>query len=380
MILTFAEDYTSSVVLDSSLLASPDSGFYYNQGVHSAITLDNLLHFLPKLGFTFTPYDAGTTYGAYKDSRFKSDIVEDAGVIYESLVAGNIGNTPATSPTEWLVTNIDSLRLKQFIQSTEDDVLSSLKLTRNLVDSQYLYNINEDIQDTVLTGDFSAWVFEPKGSDYVKFRVNQMALQANVITPVDISVINQGQLVTTLNITPNNGILEFKDSGYEFSGFGRFIFAFPSQSVKISTGFIDPLKYNGFVAYTANGIGATAEDATYTYNSTANGLNFNITTYLDSSVYVKNNLIDFAKFIRTTFELKALNMFRVNANNASNRNQRIQMDEKDLMIETKNLEGLTVAKKFLNEKKIALKRIGRTFDTQLPDEDNEAFEINITSI
>ena len=56
------------------------------------------------------------------------------------------------------------------------------------------------------------------------------------------------------------------------------------------------------------------------------------------------------------------------------------MNDQELMVETKNLEGLTVAKKWMNEKKIALKRIGRTFDTQLPDDDNEAFEISTSSI
>jgi len=381
MILTFAEDYTSDVALDSELISIPTSGLFFNQGVHSAINLDNLLHFLPKLTFTFDAYAAGTTYSKYKDSRKKSDVVTSGGKIYESLVDSNIGNDPASSTTQWLETNIDSLRLKRFIQGVEDDVLSSLKLTRDLINSQYLYSINEDVQDTVLTGDFSAWVFEPKGSDYVKFRINQIALTANTTSDVDISVINQGQLITTIPITPNNGILAFTDSGYEFSGFGRFIFAFPSQSVKISSSFIDPLKYKGFVAYTANGTGATAQAADYTYNTAANGLNFNITAYLDSSVYVKNNLIDFAKFTRTTFELAALNLFRINSNNASNRNQRNQMNVNDLMTETKALDGLTVAKKYLSEKKKALGKISRTFDTELNDDADDGYlEIETTSV
>jgi hypothetical protein len=380
MILTFAEDYTSNVVLDSELISSPTSGFYYNSGVHSSVTVDNLLHFLPKLEFTFSDYSASVTYSKYKDSNKKSDIVVDGGIIYESLLDNNVGNTPASSPTYWLVTNIDSLRLKSFISSVEEEVLTNLKLTRNLIDSQYLYNIDENVQDTVLAGDFSAWVFEPKGSDYVKFRINQMALQANTASPVDISVINQGQLITTLNITPNNGILQFDNFGYEFSGFGRFIFAFPSQSVKISYGFIDPLKYKGFVAYPVVGTGSTVEGADYSYSTASNGLNFNITTFLDSAEYVSNNLIDFAKFIQATFELKALNMFRTNPYNASNRNQRIQINEKQLLIETKNLDGLTVAKKWRDEKRTALKRIGRTFDLQLLGDNNDEFEIEINSI
>jgi hypothetical protein len=41
------------------------------------------------------PYSAGTTYAV-------DDATVDAGIIYISLVDGNVGNTPATSPTYWL--------------------------------------------------------------------------------------------------------------------------------------------------------------------------------------------------------------------------------------------------------------------------------------
>lgn len=376
MILTFAEDYTSNVKLDTELMGVPQSGMYFNSGVHNNITIDNLLHYLPKIDITVSAYNAATTYSKYVGSF--SDIVEVSGKIYQSLSDNNLNNTPSTSPSNWLETDIDSLRLKRFIKSVEDKVISNLKLSRRLVDSQYLYNINDIVADVMLSGDYSAWVFEPKGSDYVKIRINQIGLQANTTNLVNIYVINQGQLIETLSITPNNGVLEFKDVGYEFSGFGRFIFAFDSQSVKISNGYIDPLKYEGFVAYTSTGVGSTPQGSDYSYSNMANGLNFNITAYLDSSIYIKNNLVDFASFIRTTFELEALNMFKNNSNNVSNRNQRIQMEVKDLLIETKNLEGLTVAKKWVDEKNSAIKKIKLAFDTQLTDDDS--FEIEITSI
>ena len=48
MILSLAEDLTApSVVFDSELLATPDSGMYLNNGVHPSITANNLLQFLP---------------------------------------------------------------------------------------------------------------------------------------------------------------------------------------------------------------------------------------------------------------------------------------------------------------------------------------------
>lgn len=42
------------------------------------------------------PYSAGTTYAV-------NDVVSSSGFMYISRVASNIGNTPASSPTQWMV-------------------------------------------------------------------------------------------------------------------------------------------------------------------------------------------------------------------------------------------------------------------------------------
>ena len=384
MILGFAEDFTSSVTLDSELISVPESGMYFNSGVHESITIDNLLQFLPNLDFTFIAFNGGTTYGKFEDSRKKTDIVEDAGIIYQSLTAGNTGNTPASSPTNWLVTNIESLRLKSFIFKVQDRVLSELKLTKRLVDNQYLYSVGDVIKDTKtpLSGDFSGWAFEPKGSDYVAIKINEIALQAPTGTPVNLFVINQGVLKDTIVLNPTtDGRLTFETQTNKilFVEKGRWILAFASQDVFNNSSFIDPLKFDGFLAYTVNGIGSTAESSTYSISTIGNGLNFNITAYLDSTKYVTDNLIYFANFTQATFEIEALKMYLGNANNRSNKEQRNQKDTDLLTFDTRDLESNTVARKFERERKRAFQQLEKTFDREISGEENE-FEITITSV
>ena len=380
MILTIAEDFTSTVVLDSELTSLSDSGMYLNSGVHPSITTSTLLQFLPKVDFTFTAFSAGTTYGKYTDSRKVTDIVTDGGKIFQSLVASNTGNTPASSTTQWLETNIESLRIKSFVLKSQDTAIARIHLTRRLTDSQFLYNVAEVAEEptsTVLPEDFAAWVFEPRGSDYVTFRLNQVAFQATTATPQSLFVINQGQLVTTLTLNPNaEGRLVFEDLGYVFSGKGKWLFAVESQTVLTNGSVIDPLRNDGFLAYTASGIGATAEDADYSFGVSNNGLNFNVSTFFDGSLYIDNNLLDFGNYIQTAWELDVLNMFLHNAHSRSNRDQRI-INSREIEGETKDLQSFTVARKFKEEKKRAIKLLDRTFDREINDND---FEIQVGSM
>ena len=382
MILGFAEDFSSSIELDSQLTAVPDSGMYFNSGVHESITIDNLLQFLPKLDYTFGTYSAGTTYGKFEDSRLRTDIVLDSGIIYQSLTASNVGNTPASSPSNWLVTNIESLRLKAFIFKVEDRVLSSLKLTKRLVDSQYLYSVGDVIKDseTTLSGDFSGWAFEPKGSDYVAIKINEISLQASNASPVSLYVVNQGVLLDTLTLNPTAaGTLVFADNPKVlFGNKGKYILSFANEGVFTNGASINPLKFDGFVSYPVTGTGASAQASEYNAGTSSNGLNFNITAYLDSSKYVTDNIVYFANFTQATFELACLEMFLVNANNRSNRENRVQMSNNLLEVEVKDLTNNTVANKYERERKRAFKQLEKTFDNQLSEGENE-FMIKVGS-
>jgi hypothetical protein len=359
MILTFAEDFGSSVILDSELRGTSDSGLYWNRGVNSLVTVNNLLSLLPDVEFTFAAYAAGTTYSKFNTSRSINDIVLESGKVYQSLKDSNTGNL-VTDTNFWLETNIKSLRIKSFIWTTLDNYKAALSLNRSLIENQYLYNVADQLK--TLTEDYSGWSIEPKGSDYIKIVLNQLSLQADVATPVNLFVINQGQLIDTIVLNPNNGLLEFEDIGFTFYGKGPFHFVFESQDVLSNSENVDTLKYSGFVAYPITGKGASPQAAEYSQASSGNGLNFNISVYLDSGIYVDNNEVHLAKFIQSQFEMDSLELFYYNPNQRSNRTERVVNDREALFTEIKDVTANTAARRYLGQKKIAMKSIERTFD------------------
>ena len=225
--------------------------------------------------------------------------------------------------------------------------------------------VSENPTLTTLPNDYAAWVFEPKGSDYVKFQINEIAFQATTATPQSMYVINQGVLVDTLTLNPNiDGRLVFEDISYVFSGKGKWVFAVDSQVVLTNGATIDPLKYDGFVAYMASGTGASAADATWSDNTSNNGLNFNVKAYLDSTVYLNYNLVDYGEYLQAAWNLDVLEMFVFNANNRSNRTERLQNFDRDLIVaEVKDGKNSGSAlSKFRHEKKEAKAMLAKTFD------------------
>jgi len=380
MILGISEDFSSDVQLDSQITAIPQSGLYLNSGTHPSITVENLLEFLSFYDFVFSDYNDETTYTNYSLTKKRTDIVKYESKIYQSLSNANVGNLPTEENSiYWLETNIESLKIKNHIDKVKDKVYSELNLTKRLINNQYIYNAGPS-QSFQLPNDYSAWIFEPKGSDYVTFRINQISFQKLGTTPVNLYVVNQGVLVDTLQITPSNGIVDFKDLNYTFTGKGKWIFAIDSTEVIGSSSYVDPLKFNGFLCYTAVGIGSEPETAVYSYGNSNNGIGFNISVFLDSSIYIENNLNELANFVRATFELETLKMFLHNSNNRSNRSQTIQLDKDMLIAETKSLDMNTAAKRFQDEKRKALRVMSRTFDTQLLESDDSDFEIEMSSL
>ena len=175
MDVTFAVDFTSTEILDSELIGTPDSGLYWNRGVHPILTVNNLLKFLPNIDITPTAWSNASTYGIFETSRKLSDVVTSGGLIYLSKTASNFNNEPP-SAANWQLTNLNSLRIRSFIWSVEDNFRAALSLNRKLLENQYIYNLGKT--SVTLTNDFSGWAFESKGSDYTKIVINQMSLQA----------------------------------------------------------------------------------------------------------------------------------------------------------------------------------------------------------
>lgn len=382
MLLTLVEDYSKSVSLDSELLGASETGYYLNSGVHQFINIQNLLAHIPKVSFTFEAYNAATTYGSFTTTKQSSDIVEDAGQLYQSIASNNVGNA-LTDTAFWLPTDLNSIRLKTFWFRVYQSALQHLNLTRRLVDNQYLYNVvelNRQETETQLSGDFSGWCFEPKGSDYVSIRLNEVALQAKTATPQNLYVVNQGQLIDTLTLNPNaDGRLVFERLDYTISGKGVFYFLIDSQVVLTNGSFVDPLQYKGFTAYTCTGIGDAPESAEYSYMTSNNGLSFNVSAVFDGAKYIENNIADFGKYLQSAWEYEVLNYFLYNPNNRSNRDERNTLDRQILMNETKLTNAETVVKQFMREKKKALSIIDKSFDNMLV-EDDDGWEIEVGSV
>jgi hypothetical protein len=373
MVLGISEDYTVDIDFDSELTNIPSSGLYINSGVHPSITNENLLEFLPKTVITFVAWSAASDYTIFTETRNKKDIVTKDSKIYQSIKAGINQDPSEADSLYWLETNMDSLRLKNFIEKVKDRVYTDLSLEKRLINNQFLYDNGETA--TTLLNDYAGWVIEPKGSDYVSFRINQVSIQKDGTTPINLYVINQNTLVKTITITPNNGELNFLDTDIVLSGKGIFKLVIDSTDVYVGNGNIDPKRFDGFVAYTTNGTGIAPETSKYTYSTYGNGIGLNITPYLDSKVYIDNNLSNFGSFVRATFEYMCFQMFMHNSNNASNRSQRIQMANNILVGELKDTKSDTVVKRYMDEKKKSIRMLEKTFDTQLKSQGGLTVEI-----
>lgn len=215
----FTEDFSSQVTLDTELMALPESGLYLNSGVHPSITINNLLSFLSFENVAIADWDRDTYYKVYSETNNKKDLVIYEDVIYQCIKNSDTA-IPPDNPEMWLPTNLESLKLKNFIFKVENKVYSDLRLTKRLINNQYIYDVSGNTE-VLLPNNYSAWVFEPKGSDYATITLNQISIQKSGTTPLNLYVINQGVLIDTLTITPSNGIVDFKDLGYSFRGKGN---------------------------------------------------------------------------------------------------------------------------------------------------------------
>lgn len=363
MVLGFVEDFTTAEEkLDKELTLNSKTGIALNSGVHPSITIDNLLQFLPFPEFNIEQYNNNSVYNSYPETGSRKDVVLFEDEIYQCVVNGTTGVSP-TNTASWLKTNKESLILKSFIRKVKDRILSDLKLTKRLINSQYIYN--RGFETVNLQGNYSGWVFEPKGSDYLSFTINEIGLQALGTDPIDVYVINQNELVDTITVTPDNGVLSFQKIDYQFSGIGPWIFAIESQSVITNVGWYDPLKYDGFICYPVSGTGILLNSSNWNETSTGNGLAFNVSVSLESDKFIEYNYQNFTEYIKATFEFLALQSFLHNSNNRSNRNVSLQLDKELLMYETKELEANTVARRYMTSMKEAKKVLSKTFDTQL---------------
>jgi hypothetical protein len=380
MILTIAEDFTSEVVLDSQLTDASDSGYYLNRGVDPCLTLENLLEFLPQLSKTPAIYSSLTTYGSFEATRKFSNVVLSSNKMYLSLKANNLNKTPASNPDYWLETNIESLRIRAFLWSVNDNFISSLGLNKRLIESNKKYFVGEDLHTP--EGDYFGWCIQPRFSDYVKIKVNKIALQAVTTDPVNVYVVNNNTLITTLTVTPTNGNFSFVDLNYEFLLAGKTYFLVDSQQVKTDDSVLFDSFHNSFVAFPVTGVGNTPADCEKSQTFNYNGFSLDISTYLASDEYVSTNINLLGRFYQKQAEMDFLKIVLTNPNSVQShisRNQQAGINSQIVATQILELGMNTVAKEYQDEKKIAVAAINKTLDAFLRPPKNLSFNVK-TSI
>lgn len=380
MVLGIAEDYTTKdLVLDSELTGTPSSGLYLNRGVHPAITLGNLLAFLPLIDINFDTWNISTAYQPYSITQNRGSVVIYQNKIYE-CIATSTGNNPSTSSAQWLETTIESLRLKSFIRSVEDRVKTELQLNKRLVNNQYIYEDGD--YGYTPPQDYSGWAIERRGSDYVTVRINKIAITKMGTTPVNFYIVNQGTLLETFQVSPSNGRTVFVDVDKTLSGNGPFYILVDNEEVLVGDNYMDVLRYNHFNAYPVIGQGTSPEDADISQVSRGMGIGLNLSAYADGSAYLDDNISEYGNFIRATLEYMAFLTYYHNANNRSNRSEAIRMNDAMLMAEVRDVHSDTIISRFYRERKLAKKVLDRTLDLALKEGsvDNDSLYIDTGSL
>lgn len=363
MVFGLEEDFTSNVSLDAHIKAIPSNGIYLNSGVNPSVTVDNLLHLLPLADFSFENFDVLKEYNEFSTSSNKFDVVAYDSKVYESIQANNIGNVPSTSPLFWLETNIESLTIKNFINKVKTRGLQDLNLQKRLLENQFIYEVAE--REIQLPNDYAGFEFQFRGSDYTTLKINQISIQKAGTSPINLYILNQSKLIETIQIVPSDGVVDFKDVDLVFKGKGSWRLVIDSTLVFSDSKVLNPLSYQSFTVNTITGIGNSPQTACYSKSNISNGLGVNVTASLDSDLYVKNNLSEFGSFFRSLFELMYFEVLHHNANNRLNINKKIQLDEKIVSYQLFNLTDNTISKRYDENKKLAIRQLNKTFDTNL---------------
>lgn len=363
-ILTFYKDYSNSIELDSLLMGVPDSDAFWNTGTSPIVTIKNILTYLPVEDIVADAYAAGTTYAI-------GDICTSNAIMYESILGSNIGNTPASSPTYWVVTNSDSQKIKVFLNQVKTNAKTALKLDRKLIENQYIYHIAKS--DVTPNADYIGWGFEHKNSDYVSIRINKLAFQANTDQEITFSLVNNGAVVNTIAITPDNGRFVFSDVNLTMSGFGVFYLVTDAISIKTNGEVNDPLKYRGLVCYPVEAVGGTIATADYQKSMSGNGMGFNVSAYVDTSSFIVANEIDFVEVYKWQLAYDLVQLMLFNPQTNSSREERNMTEfNRDLMImEAKDNKLNTITTNYNKALKQAKEAIAKSLDNVLKFQDTD---------
>ncbi len=161
--------------------------------------------------FNFPAYVAGTTYAT--GARIK-----DVGIVYDSLQDGNIGNTPASSPTFWVVVDLIGLYLEDIFRTVASETVNSVlnikkanQNTKTLLQNLRLTNGVGGFSNTIVSeGSLVGIEVLLKRNQNISAVLNRIAFQFNQPqTDLPIYIYHSSQLdpvyETTITYNGNGG-------------------------------------------------------------------------------------------------------------------------------------------------------------------------------
>jgi hypothetical protein len=377
----FVNDFTSDFNIDEELKLK-SGGIALNSGVHSLVNLRNIISHLPKFAIHFEDFDPTQEYVIgdivnYGDELYQCFLdyvpLEDEEEEPIIIVGGEPDEEEDEEPIEiditlnFFKTNSESIRLKQFINSLVDKVTNELNLSYNLIENQYIY----DKPDFAYTPDADLFgiAIEPKGTDYITISINEILVNTTDDQPINLYVYNyRHQLIDTIEIFPNN----FETINYKITNKKVHYFVIEKTEVLRGHQTIYPLRYDSFVIYPV-----AFSDGKFRQGYGDTGMGINISTCLDSSMFISNNINNFTSFVKATFEYLCFELFLNNSKLAINSDKRM-IDDKMLMAELKQKDTDTVLSRYLSEKQKALGVIKKSFDRHLYNSND--LEIIVSSI
>jgi hypothetical protein len=155
--------------------------------------------------YNFAEWAAGTTYAS-------GDRVRSSGIVYESLVDANTGNTPASSPTQWSEVNLLSLYLEDVFRDAISDTVQQVFIrkklngqTKTLLQNLRLSQGAGAFNDLIINeGALVGVEFSLKYNQNIKAVIDRLGLQINTPqTGINFYLYHSSQLAPLRTIVIN---------------------------------------------------------------------------------------------------------------------------------------------------------------------------------
>lgn len=368
----FKHDFTTDAFLDKEILKNSSDFCCLNENA-PLLTLANILDFLPKIEINFSIFSINKTYFSFAETQDYNSILTYNGELYQ-CIATSIGNLP-TDENFFIKTNLDSIRLKSYINNVLEKVKEDLQLSYNLIENQSIFPSNLNMKYTPINDKIGV-SFEKRGSDYISIIINEFSAYADVNdNTFNLYHYLNNSLKKTISI--NNSFSNEYQTNFinlELNEKGSHVLAIDKRPMFNSNKQINPLRYDSFIY---NNVELT--NGRFVRSSVScNGIGVNVSTALKSDLFLKHNLKLFHRFLKATFEYLFYQTILINSNKRINSNTRLLFDEKLLLSELKNKDTDSVLNRYLKEKDLALSLMKKTFDKQI-NKNTDEMEIEITT-